>query len=173
MSAVVLCKQQISRELGSRRSAVLCSRVWEAASHPVASRVPWVWSAGDRAVSLCSLRITQSRHQSDGDLLERCVYLYLFNLALVKGEYEVIGSFSLHQNPWNSANLKETNRTKPNMNLSEMWILHKHLRLCLRKRVLGKLAFNSLLPLFCKLAITGCREISCVMSRFPDFVLNG
>lgn len=33
--------------------------------------------------------------------------------------------------------------------------------------------YNSLLPIFHKLAITGCQEICCVMSRFPSFSFEG
>lgn len=66
-------------------------------------------------------------------------------------------------------------QTKPNANLSEMWILYEHLHLCLGKRIQGKLAFLTAACCFSKLAITGCRETSCfcVMRRFCRFCCEG
>lgn len=87
MSAVALFERQISTELGSGRLAVQCSLVGEAASHP----------AAPRAVSFSPAHYAKAA-PSDRGILERRVYLHLPNLALVKGKYEVIGSFSLHQN---------------------------------------------------------------------------
>lgn len=86
MSAVALCERQISTELGCRRWSVRSrSRRPQAPCRPQGSFPS-------------PLNIAQRRRPGDRGILERRVYLPLSNLASVKGKYEVIGSFSLHQN---------------------------------------------------------------------------